>query len=530
MVIQQIVEDAFNNPASVSYGFSIPTNTINAIVPANGSLDFYIKFKHTGGTAGAQGFSGTWHLVYAETSVPLIIVSNAARNFEVFRGNTTFNLDSRVSALDDIDGDITAQITKTCTNRSSGQAVACPNNWSDLPRGDYVFSYGVVNSSGIAAAPVDISVALWDLMKMDGGTYHAVVVGSNGDLYTWGYNAGYRLGLGDTDRRPSPVKMAISSAEIVDAAACNNSGHAVDISGNLYSWGSNSNYVLGIGTSSAQQTPYQIKPPSDEKYTQVSCFYNTSAALTDKGNVYTWGWEGYGVSGHGDTGDKQTPTRLPELSNIVYIDMGYFNGGAIDSNGNLWEWGTNGEGQLGVGSTGAVPARSVTAYFNKPATYNNITDVKAVCFGVYHAILIKNDGTVLTWGNNAYGRIGNGSPGTTNSYTPYTTNITTGVSCSAHRYGSAVATTDGLGYFTGSNDFGELGQGSASPSLYSFTPTNKTGISGIALQTDSGHTLANGTLVWSSGYNGNGELGIGTTTSTPIVTAWNLAPPAVVEW
>jgi alpha-tubulin suppressor-like RCC1 family protein len=535
IVISQIIENLFTNSDYQQYTFSITPLTTGAVVPANGNLEFTVTFSYQNGLSvlpQKTNFAAEFTLVFETIVPPVLTASNASRNFEIFRGNTVLTpaaLNARVFALDDLEGDITSNITKTCYN-SSNQIITCPTTWAALARGDYQITYNVTNSYGLSAVPLTFAVNLWDFIKVDGGTYHAVAVGSNGDLYTWGYNAGSRLGLGDTTRRLSPVKMELSSAEIVDAAACDNSGHAVDAAGNLYSWGSGGNYSLGTNSTSTQSTPVLISPPSGEKYVQVSCFYNTGAALTNAGNVYTWGWEGYGANGHGNDGDKRVPTKLPTLSNIVKIDMGYYNGGAIDSSGNLYEWGTNGQGQLGVGSTGAVSALGITTYYNTPGQYNGITGAKDICFGEYHAVLVKTNGQVLTWGANGLGRIGNGTA-STNTYSPYTTSITNGVSCAADVYGSAVATSDGKAYYFGSNNYGEMGTGSTSTNVTSPTASSVSGVTDVALQLDSGHALGgSGITTYGFGYNGNGELGIGTSSSTSTITAWALTAPVVVEW
>ncbi|MDR2640693.1 MAG: hypothetical protein LBC61_05285 [Candidatus Peribacteria bacterium] len=39
-----------------------------------------------------------------------------------------------------------------------------------------------------------------------------------------------------------------------------------------------------------------IIPPIGKKYIKVSCYYNTSVALTEDGEVYTWGWSAYGAT------------------------------------------------------------------------------------------------------------------------------------------------------------------------------------------------------------------------------------------
>jgi alpha-tubulin suppressor-like RCC1 family protein len=521
--IKDIITDGFNNAANMIYDFSITPKTNQSLVQAQSELQFVLTVKYRSELAALPAqtdFSGQFHLVMERAQPPLLLYSGSGRNLEIFRGSDKLEphvLRARFAALDDVDGNITNKIKVVCS--SNGSLEACPASWTTAQKDEYNFSYQVTNSLGLAAAPIDINVQLWDFVKLASGIYHTALLTSNGNLFTWGFNSGYRLGVGDNNRRLSPTQVDFGGKRIVDAAACNSSGHAVDADGNLYSWGSNgTRYALGTDSASTHSTPYKIAPPSGEKYVQVSCFYDTGAALTDAGNVYTWGWEGYGATGHGQDGDKKAPTKVPELSNIVKIKMGQYNGGAIDADGNLFVWGTNLDGQLGAGNAGASSSKKITTYYNKPRNYPSLTGVKDICFGTQHAIAVMNDGRVLTWGSNSFGRLGNGGGGTTNSYKPYTTSIQNGMKCSASSYGSFVVTTDGKGYGFGSNNFGEFGTGGTNERLSSPTLAAIDGLTDAALQYDSGHVLEGTTGVWGFGYNGNGELGIGTSSSTATPT------------
>ena len=63
---------------------------------------------------------------------------------------------------------------------------------------------------------------------------------------------------------------------------------AITKSGKVYSWGYNSNYELGHGTSSPSPNPTPTIITKLEQYQvkQVACGYNHSMALTSDGKVY----------------------------------------------------------------------------------------------------------------------------------------------------------------------------------------------------------------------------------------------------
>jgi alpha-tubulin suppressor-like RCC1 family protein len=532
--IKDIITDHFNN-SHMEHAFSITPQTPQSVIHAHDSLVFSmtIKYQSNLSTLPAQtDFSGQFHLVFENVRPPVLVANNNSRNFELFKGNSKFTpsrLAARFSALDDFDGNITSKITATC--RQLGQQTPCVNDWVAATAPEFSITYQVTNSLGLSAPPITVNVHLWEFKKLASGTSHTMLLGSNGSLYTWGHNGDYRLGLGDTAHRTSPVKMNIHDAKIVDAAACDDSGHAVTAAGLLYSWGNGNNYSLGNYSTDIQRKPYLIRPLTGEKYVQVACFQNTSAALTDAGNVYTWGREGYGAHGHGQSGDKRAPTRVTGLTGITKISMGQYNGGAIDKNGNLFIWGTNGEGQLGVGNSGANPSKGVTAFFNRPRNYPKLTGVHDICFGAHHAIAVMNSGRVYVWGNNAYGRLGNGGSGNTHAYTPYLiTPITGGAACSASTYGSSVLTFSGDVYVFGNNNYGELGTGNASDRVNFPAKIKLQNLTAVALQLDAGHVIQKGVSILGFGFNQNGELGIGTTTNTATPTPVKISAHEVVEW
>lgn len=518
----------------ITYESSIVANTVAAAIPAGGQLTFTISTFIDGNSVPPfTEFTAGIYLYWQKVEPPTLIMSNSSRNFELFRGSN-FNLDARVSALDDIDGDITSEIVKTCTTLA-GQSVTCPTQWRDLPRGDYVFYYDVTNSFGLSATQLAVNVNLWDLKKIESGQYHSVVVASNGNLYIWGYNGGYRLGLGDVTRRPTPLQHpTFANIDVVDASSCYDSGHAVDADGNLWSWGTNGSYSLGDGTATTRTTPVKIDPPSGEKYIQVSCFYDTAAALTDAGDVYTWGWAAYGGTGFGTATTITRPTKLPQLSGIVKIEMGYYNGAAIDLSGKLYTWSTNAEGQLGLGFAGANVSQGVAVYYNLPNSWQNITNAQKICYGGLHAVYVGQDGIAKSWGTNYTGRLGNGTA-STNSFTPFTFSVGNVSSCMSHYYGSGIITSSGQAYLFGNDTHGEMGQGTYGTSRN--TPTLVTGVTNVTggdMQLDGSHLIQDGITVYGFGYNGNGELGLGTTgTYNPTITAWdtsNLPLMNVVEW
>lgn len=138
----------------------------------------------------------------------------------------------------------------------------------------------------------------------------------------------------------------------------------------------------------------------------------------------------------------------------------------------------------------------------------------AIAAGVYHTFALKADTSLLAWGKNDWGQLGDGTK--TNRGTPVL--IGTGYSAVAGGLAHTVALkTDGSLWAWGANGGGMLGDGTNTDRL---TPVLiGTGYSAVAAGTL--HTVAlktDGSL-WAWGDNGYGQLGDGTQTDrmTPVL-------------
>lgn len=132
-------------------------------------------------------------------------------------------------------------------------------------------------------------------------------------------------------------------------------------------------------------------------------------------------------------------------------------------------WGTNSDGQLGVGTTGG--------YSGEPGKVDGLSNLTAVTGGITNGYALRNDGTVWSWGTNGLQQLGNGTEW--------------GLSSVPVRVGSL------------------------------------TNIRQVASGGYSAYALDNNNKLWAWGYNGNGELGDGSTTVRTAPVAVNI--PADVQ-
>jgi alpha-tubulin suppressor-like RCC1 family protein len=174
-------------------------------------------------------------------------------------------------------------------------------------------------------------------------------------------------------------------------------------------------------------------------------------------------------------------------------------------------WGSNFHGQLGIGST--TPLSSPSA-LRPVGLYQGVAQVSA---GSFHTLALLDDGTVVAWGGNLKGELGNGS--TTDSSVPVpVAGLGNVVAVSAGNHHSLALLADGTVRAWGGNLTGELGDGTSTDRL---TPVPVPGLTGV-VQVSAGTSFslalkADGT-VWAWGHNWAGQLGDGTTTNrhTPV--------------
>ena len=151
---------------------------------------------------------------------------------------------------------------------------------------------------------------------------------------------------------------------------------------------------------------------SEQWRLQISCGLTQTAFLTTEGEVYTVGKCDYASLGHGPDSTVETAPRLVETLqgiNIVDIDFGEHHCAAVSDEGEVFTWGAGTGGTFGhVGGLG----HGDKANQPRPALVETLADqnirVTQVSCGSSHTIALTDDGRVFTWGFGEAGRLGNG--------------------------------------------------------------------------------------------------------------------------
>ena len=282
---------------------------------------------------------------------------------------------------------------------------------------------------------------------VSGGYSHTVALRADGTVMAWGNNSHGQLGDGTTISSSSPLVVP-GLAKVMAVAAGGQYTIALKADGTLVAWGYNDYGQLGDGTTTTRLSPVAV--PGLSNMAAVAAGGNYTVALKSDGAVMMWGNNDYGQLGDGTTASSSSPLVVPGLTGVVAVAAGSQHTVALKADGTLVAWGNNDYGQLGDGTT-----ISHTSSLAVPA----LSNVTAVAAGGNYTVALKSDGTLVAWGDNGYGQLGDGT--TTTRLSPLAIpGLSEVVAVAATRYLHTVALkSDGTMMAWGNNDSGQLGDG-----------------------------------------------------------------------
>lgn len=209
------------------------------------------------------------------------------------------------------------------------------------------------------------------------------------------------------------------------------------------------------------------------------------------------------------------------LTGVVSVAGGRDHALALKPDGTVLGWGDDHNGAVGDGGSAAVQAA--------PVPVAGLTGVVAIATGHYHSLALLSDGTARAWGLGSSGQLGNGA--TVTRRTPVTVTSTgtsplTHISKLAAGRAHSLAIRDGQLYAWGDNTYGQLGDGTTTNRSRPVPVALPVSVTDVAGGRD--YTLAVGAdgSLWAWGRNDYGQLGTGTkvATSKPV----RIATPAPV--
>ncbi|KAF5457888.1 hypothetical protein F2P56_021962 [Juglans regia] len=236
------------------------------------------------------------------------------------------------------------------------------------------------------------------------GDSHCLAVTMEGEVQSWGRNQNGQLGLGTTEDSLVPQKIqGFQGVSIKMVAAGAEHTAAVTEDGELYGWGWGRYGNLGLGDRSDRLVPEKVSAIDGEKMIMVACGWRHTISVSSSGGLYTYGWSKYGQLGHGDFEDHLVPHKLEALhdTNISQISGGWRHTMALTSDGKLYGWGWNKFGQVGVGDNvnHCSPVQVKFPYEQK---------VIQISCGWRHTLAVTERQNVFSWGRGTNGQLGHG--------------------------------------------------------------------------------------------------------------------------
>eukprot|EP00736_Rhodelphis_marinus_P006803 Rmarinus@m.2880 len=146
------------------------------------------------------------------------------------------------------------------------------------------------------------------------GFYHTLLLSTSGQVYGFGHNEHFQLGLGPSRRdEPFPVHVeALDQVSVV--SACAGESHSVFVTqdGMVLGVGDNSYGQLGTSLDIPEfQWPLVIEQLCTLNVVSVSCGSDHTLALCEDGAVYSFGQNRRGCLGLGDDADRCLPSPVP---------------------------------------------------------------------------------------------------------------------------------------------------------------------------------------------------------------------------
>lgn len=167
-------------------------------------------------------------------------------------------------------------------------------------------------------------------------------------------------------------------------------------------------YTFGEGYNALSSIP--LYP--DESVEKVFPGVNATALITSQGRVLVWGRNHNGQLGDGTYINRDTAVDVTAIFNLSdeekVVDL-YIADAitcVLTSKGRVLTWGNNYYGSLGDGTrTNSLTPVDITSLFNL-SSEETIVQIKT---SGYHSIALSSKGRVFTWGRNDYGQLGDGT-------------------------------------------------------------------------------------------------------------------------
>lgn len=253
--------------------------------------------------------------------------------------------------------------------------------------------------------------------------FYNLVVTPDGRVLGWGWNQFSVLGQGQPSSAlgqlslPTAVKDTSGNAAltgIVAVSAGYQSALALTEDGEVYSWGANTNHQLGRTALNGDSLPGKVIGPDGVSPLQhvvaISVGDGNALALLDDGTAYSWGY--YTGRAGGDPKAFAGPVAAVGgsgyLTGVVAVSAGWNWSAALLADGRVVTWGFQmGSGGANFGrGTKVTTATAAPGYLISAATGQPVNDAVSISAGYGFGLALSSSGTAYAWGEDDHGQTG----------------------------------------------------------------------------------------------------------------------------
>ena len=166
-------------------------------------------------------------------------------------------------------------------------------------------------------------------------------------------------------------------------------------------WGAGTSGQLGNNANTDQSTP--VNAFGLLNLEQITAGKGNHTCTRSGGLVKCWGRNDFGQLGDGSNADRILPTNVPSLTNVYRVAAGRHHTCALGAGGaTVLCWGRNDFGQLGDGTN---------IHRKSPVIVPGLTDILQLALGDTHTCALKGTGEIFCWGNKGEGQLGRNEAG-----------------------------------------------------------------------------------------------------------------------
>jgi len=211
--------------------------------------------------------------------------------------------------------------------------------------------WGSNAGASTASVPPTLVPSMHDtrIVSVASGDRHCLALSAEGEVYSWGDGTDGALGHADGSARAGPRRID-TLAHVESVAACICTSAAVADRGRLFTWGRAvwNKKPAGLGyeldpETELQLTPKRVDALSEDRVVGVTLGVSCTLAVTDAGAVFSFGSSRIGALGHGLSTSEVLPRRIEALTEtgwrFVSLAAGNVHSLALAKGGHVYGWG-----------------------------------------------------------------------------------------------------------------------------------------------------------------------------------------------